>query len=308
MTARRRAEALLLSATVIWGSTFVVTKGILDESTPLIYTSIRFLLATILIGLIFRKRMGSMARNAILPGLILGSLLFAGFAFQTIGLQYTTASKSAFFTGMLVVFTPIFHYAAQEWLSLPRKALLGGNLFGVLLSAAGLYMLTSPAGGGFTIGDGETLVAAALFAAYIVYLDTVDRKVDRMQMTFVTFLTCGVVGGLAALFTEEVSITMGPAFIWPLAYLTVFATVISLGMQNRFQGDTTPTRAAVIFSLEPVIAAVFAYFVLSEVLGPVGLAGAATIFCGLIISELSESIPLLRKPVLGKREAEREGA
>jgi drug/metabolite transporter (DMT)-like permease len=301
VTARRRAEALLLSATVIWGSTFVVTKGILDETTPLIYTSIRFLLASLLIGLLFRKKVQRLHRAALLPGIVLGFLLFTGFAFQTIGLEVTTASKSAFFTGMLVVFTPIFHYIAQEWLSLPRKALLGGNLVGVLLSAAGLFLLTSPAGAGFNIGDGQTLIAAALFAAYIVYLDTVEPSVDRMQMTFVIFLTCGVSAGAAAGLSEEIAIRMGPAFIWPMAYLTVFATVISLGMQNRFQGDTTPTRAAVIFSLEPVIAAVFAYFVRAEELGPAGIAGAVTIFCGLILSELSESIPVLRRPITGER-------
>jgi len=305
VTARRRAEALLLAATVIWGSTFVLTKGILVESTPLIYTSIRFLLASLIVGIIFRKRIVTLGRAAMYPGLILGNLLFMGFALQTIGLESTTASKSAFFTGMLVVFTPLFHYSAQQWLSLPRKALLGGNLVGVLLSAAGIYLLTSPEGGGFNVGDGQTLIAAALFAAYIVYLDTVDRNVDRMQMTFVTFLTCGVVGGVASVLGEDISVRMGPGFFLPLAYLTVFATVVSLGVQNRFQGDTTPTRAAVIFSLEPVIAAVFAYVVLSEELGPAGVAGAAAIFCGLILSELSENIPLLRKPVIGERTAGR---
>jgi drug/metabolite transporter (DMT)-like permease len=122
-----------------------------------------------------------------------------------------------------------------------------------------------------------------------------------MQMTFVTFLTCGLAGGIAALVWEDMAVTVGPAFIWPLAYLTVFATVVSLGIQNRFQGDTTPTRAAVIFSLEPVIAAVFAYIFRAERLGMTGMVGAATIFCGLILSELSESIPLLRNPVLGRR-------
>ncbi len=301
MTARRRAEALLLAGTVIWGSTFVVTKGILDEITPLAYTAIRFLLASLLLGLIFRKKIAGLRRGAMLPGIILGLLLFSGFSLQTFGLGHTTASKSAFFTGMLVVFTPLFHFAAQEWLALPRKALLGGNLVGVALSAVGLFLLTSPGGGGFNIGDGLTLIAAALFAAYIVYLDTVHATVDRIQMTFVMFLTCGTVAVPATAFFEDVVISMGPAFVLPMAYLVVFATIISLGVQNRFQGDTTPTRAAVIFSLEPVIAAVLAYFVRGEELGPAGLAGAAAIFCGLIISELSENIPLLRRPVSGER-------
>jgi drug/metabolite transporter (DMT)-like permease len=297
VTAQRRAEALLLAATVIWGSTFVVTKGLLDETSPLIYTSIRFLLAALIVALIFTRRIFT-ARGAVaVPGIILGLLLFTGFALQTIGLQYTSASKSAFFTGMLVVFTPIFHAGAQRWLSLPRKSLLAGNLLGVVFSALGLFLLTSPEGSEFTSGDGMTLVSAGLFAVYIVYLDKVSRAIDAMALTFIVFLSCGLAGGLAALVYEDSHITPGPDFFLPLGYLTLFATVIALGVQNRYQADTTPTRAAVIFSLEPVIAAVFAYFVRAEQLGPAGIAGGCIIFGGLILSELSENIPGLRRPI-----------
>ena len=297
MTSQRRAEALLLAATVIWGSTFVVTKGILDVASPLAYTSIRFILAALIVRFLFSGSAFSARRGVVAPGVVLGLLLFAGFAFQTIGLQYTSASKSAFFTGMLVVFTPIFHIAAQKWFSLPQKALLTGNIVGVVCSAAGIFLLSSPDGGGFSQGDAMTLAAAALFAIYIVYLDTSSRNVETMPLTFIVFLTCGVAGGLGALLTEEIRIVFGIDFYLPLAYLTIFATVIALGVQNRFQADTTPTRAAVIFSLEPVIAAVFAFLVRGEQLGPVGVAGGAIIFGGLILSELSEYIPILRRPI-----------
>lgn len=299
MTAQRRAETLLLAATVIWGSTFVVTKGILDVASPLAYTSVRFLLAAIIVRFLFRGSAFSPRRGSLVPGLVLGLLLFAGFAFQTIGMQYTTASKSAFFTGMLVVFTPMFHIAAQKWFNLPRKSLLLGNIVGVVCSAAGIYLLSSPGGGGFSRGDAMTLVAAALFAIYIVYLDTSSRNVETMPLTFIVFLSCGVAAALGALLFEEVRIVPVAGFFVPLVYLTIFATVIALGVQNRFQADTTPTRAAVIFSLEPVIAAVFAYLVRGEQLGPVGMAGGGIIFGGLILSELSEYIPVLRSPVAG---------
>jgi drug/metabolite transporter (DMT)-like permease len=299
LTAQRRAEALLLSATVVWGSTFVVTKGLLDVATPLAYTAIRFFLAAVIIAALFRGRVVSGMRASLLPGVILGLLLFLGFAFQTIGLQYTTASKSAFFTGMLVVFTPVFHALAQQWMSLPRKPLFAGNLLGVVLSAAGLFLLTSPEGNGVTSGDGMTLVAAALFAVYIVYLDGLPKNVDSMSMTFVVFLVCALSAAVVAGFFETVRILPGPDFFIPLLYLTIFATVISLGIQNRYQADTTPTRAAVIFSLEPVIAAVFAYVFRGEELGAAGVAGGGIIFGGLILSELSESIPFLNRHVYG---------
>jgi drug/metabolite transporter (DMT)-like permease len=82
--------------------------------------------------------------------------------------------------------------------------------------------------------------------------------------------------------------------LWEMAYLIVFATVITMWLQNRFQGDTAPTRAAVIFAMEPVVAGVLAYIVRNEQLGAVGLAGAACILTGLLLSEFSESIPLLK--------------
>jgi drug/metabolite transporter (DMT)-like permease len=297
LTPQRRAEALLLFATFIWGSTFVVTKGLLDVASPLIYTAVRFLLAGVIIAALFPRRVAAGWRAALVPGLILGFLLFVGFALQTIGLQTTTASKSAFFTGMLVVFTPIFHTVAQRWMPIPRKALLAGNILGVLMAAAGLFLLTSPAGADFVTGDGLTLISAALFAVYIIYLDTLQKGVDAMALTFVTFAACGLAGGLSAFSWEEITIVPGPAFYLPLAYLTLFATVIALGAQNRYQADTTPTRAAVIFSLEPVLAAIFAFLFRGEILGAGGIAGGAVIFTGLIISELSESIPGLNRPV-----------
>lgn len=299
LTSHRRAELLLLFATFIWGSTFVVTKGLLDETSPLLYTALRFLAAALLIFLIFPGRVRRTAGNTIVPGIILGSLLFAGFALQTIGLEYTSASKSAFFTGMLVVFTPIFHYAARKWFRVTGKALLVGNLTGVILSALGLYLLTSPAGGEFNAGDAMTLLAAAIFAVYIVYLDFGGRGIEKMPLTFVTFLVCGIEGGCAALGWEVMEIRMGISFLLPLAYLTIFATVIALGIQNRFQGDTTPTRAAVIFALEPVIAAFLAYFFRGEDIGTTGIIGGSVIFTGLILSELSDNVPIFRLPLFG---------
>lgn len=297
MTAPRRAELFLLGATIVWGSTFVVTKGLLDAASPLIYTAVRFLLAGVIIGILFGRRIASSFRASLLPGTILGLLLFAGFALQTIGLGITSASKSAFFTGMLVVFTPIVSAAAGEWFRVSRKPLLAGNVLGVLLSATGLYLLTSPQGGGFNAGDGMTLVAAFLFALYIVYLDGVPKSVDAMAVTFIVFLVCAAAAFIGAVSTEAIFIRPGPGFLIAFGYLTLFATVISLGIQNRYQADTTPTRAAVIFSLEPVIAAIFAYAFRGEDLGVWGIAGGGIIFTGLVLSELSEAVPGLDRTV-----------
>jgi len=291
----RRAEFLLLSITVVWGSTFVITKSLLEENTPFLYTGVRFFLAAGLLFAVFPKRILAMPRSSIRHGIVLGLFLFIGFVLQTIGIQYTTASKSAFFTGMLTVFTPLVQYSLQHFFKTTQKYLRVGNVVGAVCAAAGLYLLTSPSGGRFTIGDALSLGCALMFAFYIVYLDYASPEPDKMPMTFVMFLVCGIGGIAGAGIAEPFVMTLSTRFVVSLLYLTIFATVITMAIQNRYQGDTTPARAAVIFALEPVVAAVFAYFVRGEELGMVGIAGGIAVVGGLLLSEFSEEIPQLRK-------------
>jgi drug/metabolite transporter (DMT)-like permease len=294
LTTQRRAELLLLAITVVWGSTFVITKGLLEENSPYFYSGIRFLIAAALVFVLFPKRCLRISASTVRHGVVLGFLLYVGFVLQTVGIKYTTSSKAAFFTGMLVPLTPILHFAGQKLFHLSKKALTVGNIIGVLLAAVGLYLLTSPGGAGFNLGDALNLGCAFFFAAFIVYLDTVPAETDKLQMTFIQFLSCGLIGIVFAFPVEEIRVSFSSDTIIGFSYLVIFATVITMWTQNRFQGDTTPTRAAVIFSLEPVVAAILGYFVRNEVLGTVGIIGAAVIFLGLILSETSDNIPVLR--------------
>lgn len=246
-------------------------------------------------GLIIVRRLKHISRSTIIHGAVLGSLLYIGFALQTIGIQTTTASKSAFFTGMLVVFTPIVHYVSQHVLHLSKKSLKIGNIFGALCATLGLYLMTSPSGSGFSGGDGLTLIGALLFAGYIVYLDYASGEGDRMLLTFVQFSVCMFLSfGVAASF-ERMNVSWTNEFIVLLLYLTIFATIIAMAVQTRYQGDTTPTRAAVIFSIEPVLAAIFAYYIRDEMIGLLGVLGGAIIISGVLISEFSDEIPLLNR-------------
>lgn len=297
MTNQRRAEIYLLLSTVIWGSTFVIVKSVLDENSPLWYTAFRWILSTVILGLLFFKRVRTISKATVLRGTILGLLLYVGFALQTVGLQTTSASKSAFITGMLVVFTPIVHYLSQHVLRLRQKSLMLGNLFGVLCAAGGLYLMTSPIGSAFISGDVLTLVAAFLFACYIVYLDVVSDEPDKMQLTLVQFAVCSILGFASAAGLEDIHVVVTAGFVAALLYLSIFATIIAMAVQIRYQGETTPTRAAVIFSLEPVVAGIFAYVIRGEDIGEAGIAGAALIVIGLLLSEFSEGIPGLRKTI-----------
>jgi drug/metabolite transporter (DMT)-like permease len=294
---RRKAETYLLLVTIIWGSTFVITKSFLGEIPPLYYTAFRYLLSSIILLALFRRRLLTVSSLALKKGLVLGVILYVGFAFQTIGLQYTTASKSAFFTGLLVVLTPIVHAISRRFLNLRTKELKVGNIVGVVCAAVGLYLLTSPSGSAVNGGDMLTIVCAILFALYIVYLDYASDVPDKLQLTYVQFVFCGVAGLPIAFFSESFVWAFSAQFLLSLFYLSIFATIIAIWVQNQFQADTTPTRAAVIFAMEPVVAGLFAYVIRGENIGVAGVIGGVVMIAGLLLSELSDSLPLLNRPV-----------
>jgi len=105
LSKRTKAEILLAVTTFIWGSSFVIVKGALADASPFPYLSVRFILAGLLMfGLMAR---GRLPRETLLPSLLLGILLFTGYAFQTWGLVFTTPSKSGFITGFSVILVPL---------------------------------------------------------------------------------------------------------------------------------------------------------------------------------------------------------
>ncbi|HLF19756.1 MAG TPA: DMT family transporter [Bacteroidota bacterium] len=282
MTSRTKAELLLVSITLIWGSTFVITKEILRSLPPFLYTALRFLLATLIFGLWHLKSIRSMNRSSFLKGAGLGLLLFIGFSLQTVGLQYTTASKSAFITGLLVILTPMCQILIE------RRAPKIGNVIGVILVAVGLYLLTSPRGSEMNVGDLMTIGCALCFALYIVYLDVFSNDSDPVQLTVAQFLVSAIGGIVGSLLLEPFPSVFPIQALVGLLYLTIFATVIALYVQVKYQRESTPTRAAVIFALEPVVAAIAAYLVLGEIIGTAGVIGGGIIVAGLLVSELSD--------------------
>jgi len=289
VTRKTRAEGVLLALTLIWGSTFVVGKLVLVSITPLQMIAARFTLATVFLLAFFSRRIFPLTRRQLLRGGVLGVFLFLGFVAQTVGLTMTTASKSAFITGMMVVFVPLLQVVIE------RRSPRIGNLAGVAVVTGGLWLLTSPAGAAFGTGDMLTLVCAVLFAVYIVYIDVVAHEMSALQLTFIQMASNAIfsLAGSAAFDTLPARVPGGA--VVAILYLTIFATVLTTFMQTRYQKETSPTRAAVIFTIEPVFAAVSAALVLGEQIGVGGAAGGGLIIGGVLLSELSDGIPLLNR-------------
>jgi drug/metabolite transporter (DMT)-like permease len=284
MKQRTRAEFYLFLCTFLWGGTFVVVKGGLEDASPMVFIAVRFAIAMVLfLPLIWSSRRAVNPRS-LLNGAVLGTLLAIGFIVQTVGLEYTTASKSGFLTGLLVIFTPIFQVLIE------RRAPRPGNIVGILLVLAGLYLLTSPAGSSFNTGDFLTLICAAIFGLYIVYLDIASNVSDTRVLTWMQFVVTLVITGAGAFMFEQRRFNLTADLLLALLYLSVLATALTLALQTRYQKETTPTRAALIFSLEPVLAAVFAYFFRHEHIGALGVLGGGLIVGGLLVSELSDRI------------------
>jgi drug/metabolite transporter (DMT)-like permease len=250
----------------------------------LILVAVRFGIASALFLAIFFSTLVKMDRPAVIKGGILGLLLLAGYVPQTFGLRYTSASKSGFITGMLVVFTPLFQVLIE------RRPPKMGNLVGVVLVSIGLYFLTSPVGSQFNFGDGLTLACAAVFALYIVYLDLYSKEQNVTQLAFLQMIVIATLAAVGGLLFEEWHFEFKLNLALGLAYLSIMATVVTLYLQTAYQRQTTPTRAAIIFSLEPVFSAVFAYLVDHESIGVLGVVGGGMIVMGLLISELSDII------------------
>lgn len=288
-------ETILMVNTLIWGATFVIIKSALTDISPLLFISIRFLTATLILlpfaYRIFRK----INKQVLWGGTLLGLLFFVGFATQTVGLKYTTVTKSAFITGTFVIFTPIFQTLIEKR---PPKR---GVLLGILFVLVGLIFLTSKEDSllsifseiskNFNVGDFFTLLCAILFALYVVCLDIISKKNDYKPLVFLQVSVTGICGLLFSfLFTlikvEQIEFRFSYNILFAVLYTSILATVLTTTLQTMYQKFVTPSAASIIFSFEPIFAAVFAFFVLNEKISNFGLIGCLLIFAGLLISEL----------------------
>jgi drug/metabolite transporter (DMT)-like permease len=277
-------QLALLSVTVIWGWTFVLVKEGASELGPLSFLALRFALAFLALLILFwhRLRRAQLGVREFLQGLAIGLALFGGYLFQTWGLLYTTATKSGFITGLSVVLVPLLAALAFKD-RVPSSGWLGAGL-----SALGLGLILLGQGGmgrGLNLGDLLTLLCALCFALQIILI---GRLVTRENYPALLVIQIGLVFLLSlagALSLERPTLAISPQG-WQAVLITSFlATALAFFIQNRFQPLSTPTRAAIIFSAEPVFAGLFGYLLLGERLAGLQLLGAGAILSGIALSQ-----------------------
>lgn len=273
---------MLLLCTLLWGLTFSLVKDSLAEVGPFLLNFLRFGGAAAVLLAVSLLRGGRIAFSAWRRGFPLAAALTAGFAFQTAGLVETTAHRSAFLTQMLVLFTPFLQLAFNH------KRVGAGTALGVLIVLPGLYFLLSPSSV-LEIGHGDmlSLACAFCFAVYIVVLDGVSQKETLFDIVQVQVYLTALFSGILALVSRETAPReMSGVTLGSIAYLILATTILTTFLQARYQKESTPSRAAVLFSMEPVFGAFFAYLLLGEQMGKRAFAGAGLILLGVLVSEL----------------------
>jgi drug/metabolite transporter (DMT)-like permease len=277
---RLLADLSLLGVAAVWGLTFVMVKEALEAAGPLTFLALRFTLATLLLAPLWLARRAAGGR-AVAAGLLVGLCLFAGYALQTAGLQFTSASKAGFITGLSVVAVPAIGAAvARRW---PAPALL----VGVGLAASGLGLLSLREAAAVQLGDLLVLGCALAFALHILVLGHLAPRFDVLSLTTWQIVAAAALTAVGAGLFERPSAEQLGAILPAAAFTGLFATVAAFYLQTQAQRFTTPTHTALIFSTEPVFAGLFGYLLAGERLDGRALLGCGLILAGMLVAQLA---------------------
>jgi len=291
-----RWELAMVAVTAVWGSTFVLVRDAVAQVPPFTFIAYRFLAAALLLAAI-RPRLalggpaagdapglGGRGLGPLAAGAVIGVALFAGYGFQTVGLQYTTASSAGFITGLSVVLTPLL------------GALLLGQapgrwpVTGACVAAVGLALLSLQR---LEVRRGDALVfaCAVAFATHILLLGRYAPRLSTYRLAVVQLATAGLLALVWAGLAGDLAVPAS-AQVWvALAITSVAASAGAFLIQTRAQREVSPTRTAVIFTMEPVFAGLFGFLLAGERLSGRGWLGAGLILAGMLTAELGGRLP-----------------
>ena len=277
------ADGVLLLTALIWGSAFAIVKNSLDAFAPAMLITLRYVIATPLAALAFRKHLCGLTRVDVLRGAAVGVILGAAYIAQTIGLNYTTAGKNAFLTAVYVLIVPFM-----------GMFLFGQKLRRANFIAAGLMVLGVGAlsldgeGGGLNIGDMLTLLCSVLFAAHIIAVERCQKKTDAYALIVLQFFFCAVTSLVYSLIFERgAQMVFTRSSVVGLLYLSVLSTTVGMSLQNIGQSMAPSSHASILLSLESVFGVIFSCIILGETVTGKMLAGFVMIFIAVVVSEMT---------------------
>lgn len=271
---------VLLFATVGWALTYPLVKDSLAHTSTGAFLTVRFAVGA-LTALPFALRAG-LDRASVLRGAFLGLLLWLGFALNTWGLAFTTATRTGFITSLCVVLVPVFG-ALFFRLRAHLAAYLGAGL-----ATAGLFVMSAPSlfsGSGSLLGDGLVTVSALVLSFHLLFTGRFAPKVNPAVAVFAQIAVVTLLSALSLPF-EEVRFELTPALVGTILFTGVFASALFVYGQLWAQARVSAVRAALIFTLEPLLSALFSRLLLDDPLPPTTIAGGGLIVAAVLVGEL----------------------
>lgn len=295
MNRQRRADLLLLMVTAFWGVSYLLMDICLTDMAPMTLNAFRFLTAFAVLGLFLLPQMHQISRKTLRYSLIIGLCLSGVYTCCTYGVLYTSLSNAGFICALPVVTTPLLEFLVN------RRRPDGKFLFSLVLCTVGLGLMTLNAQFRPALGDVICLGTAVFYAIDLVVTDRAvhDPDVSPLQLGVCQLGVVGVVMLGLALALEEPHLPSSPA-VWASAlFLGIFCSGVAFVVQSVQQQYTTASHVGLIFTMEPLFAAIVAYFFAGEVLSPRGYVGVILMMSSLILAELPS--PKERKHPLSSR-------
>jgi drug/metabolite transporter (DMT)-like permease len=283
-TKRVQAEIVLVLITIIWGSTFTIVKKALLQVSPILLVALRFWIATPLVAALMPGQIRHIPSGTILKGSALSVAFLGGFVFQTLGLRDTTPSNSAFITSLSVLLVPVLSFLIFRNRPSVRTAI------GILTATVGLVLLLADSSD-FNLHSGDflTLICAFMFAFHILFLGRFVRQTNYRHLILVKLACSAVFCSVMAPFLESPFVIWDSYLIFYLIVLGVLATAAAFFLQAWAQQYSNPNYTALIFSLEPVFATLFAFIILDQSLSAKEWIGGVLILVGILVSKIKKT-------------------
>lgn len=280
---QKLAYGILFLVAVIWGSGFIFSQMALDaQISPFIIMAIRFSIATLILGIIFYKKIVGLIKYEIKAGIITGLFLYLAFAFQTIGLKYTTPSSNAFLTAINVIIVPIIFWVVYK--KVPRKSLILGSLLAVI----GVGLITVQKGFSISMGDTLSLLCSVGFAFHIFCIGHYGKKVEVAKLIVLQMGVAAILSVVSTLIFDnkviaETTFTMEG--IIAVVYLGVMSTCLAFFLQTYAQKYTSAVKTSIILSSEALFATLFSVALGYDILTVRMVVGGLLIFMATIVAE-----------------------
>ncbi|PLT28650.1 DMT family transporter [Peribacillus deserti] len=273
-----RAELLLLVVTIFWGSSYLFMKMGLDSLGEFNLIALRFGIAFILAAVIFSRRLRHINLYVMKYSMLLGFILFLVFVTITFGLNTTTTSNAGFLVSLTVVFVPLINT-----LILKKKIEMKLTI-SIILAITGIALLTLHFPVAITPGDLLCIIGAFFYAIHIIVVGQLAQKADTLTLGILQLGFAGLFGFIFAFIFETPVIPNSTTSWVSILVLSIFCSAVGFILQVIAQKYTSPARTGLIFSLEPVFAALFGYLFAHEFMSISGYIGASLVLLSIIIS------------------------